>query len=68
LRFAAAAHLCFVEIALAPVRRGVAVVLVDTLPRLEHFALPARARILDALVALLTLERAVTPAAPRVVS
>jgi hypothetical protein len=46
------------------------VVLVDTLPRLEHFALPARARILDALVALLTQERerAVTPAAPGVLS
>ena len=63
-RFAAAARLAFVEIALAPVRRGLAVVLVDTLSRLEHFALPARARILDALVALLTPERAVTPAAP----
>jgi hypothetical protein len=33
------------EIALAPVRRGLAVVLVDTLPRLDA-ALPARARIL----------------------
>jgi hypothetical protein len=67
-RFAAAAHLAFVEVALAPVRRGLAVVLVDTLPRLEHFSLPARARILDALVALLTAERAVIPAAPRVLS
>jgi hypothetical protein len=67
-RFAAAAHLAFVEIALAPVRRGLAVVLVETLPRLEHFALPARARILDALVALLTAERAVIPAAQRVLS
>ena len=63
LRFAAAAHLAFVEIALAPVRRGLAVVLVNTLPRLEHFALPARDRILDALVALLTPERAVASAA-----
>jgi hypothetical protein len=62
-RFAAAAPLAFVEIALAPVRRGLAVVLVDTLPRLEHFTLPARDRIIDALVALLTPERAVTPAA-----
>jgi hypothetical protein len=55
-RFAAAANLSFVEVALASVRRGLAVVLVDTLPRLEHFALPARARILDALLALLTRE------------
>jgi hypothetical protein len=39
-RFAAAAHLAFVEIALAPVRRGLAVVLVNTLPRLEHFTCP----------------------------
>jgi hypothetical protein len=69
-RFAAAAPLAFVEIALAPVRRGLAVVLVDTLPRLEHFALPARARILDALIVLLTQERerAVAPAAPGVLS
>ena len=67
-RFAAAAHLAFVEIALAPVRRGLAVVLVDPLPRLEHFALPARDRIIDALVALLSPERAVTPAALGVLS
>jgi hypothetical protein len=67
-RFAAAAHLAFVEIALAPVRRGLAVVQVDTLPRLEHFELPARARILDALVALLTTERAVMPAAQGMLS
>jgi hypothetical protein len=67
-RFAAAAHLAFVEVAVAPIRGGFAVVLVDTLPRLEHFALCACARILDALVALLTAERAVIPAAPRVPS
>ena len=66
--FAAAAHLAVVEIALAPVRRGLAVVLVDTLPRLEHFALPARARILDALAALLMQECAVAPTAPMVLS
>ena len=53
LRFAEAAHLAFVEIAVAPVRRGLAVVMVDPLPRLEHFAPANRARILDALVALL---------------
>jgi hypothetical protein len=67
-RFAAAARLAFVEIALAPVGRGLAVVLVDTQPRLEHFALTVRARILDALVALLTPARAVTPAASAVLS
>lgn len=67
-RFAAAAHLAFVEIALAPVRRGLAAVLVNTMPRLEHFAVLTRARILDALVALLTSARAVTPAAPGVLS
>ena len=42
--------------------------MVDPVPRLEHFALATRARILDALVALLTAERAVVPAAPRVLS
>jgi hypothetical protein len=64
--FAAAAGLAFVEIALAPVRRGLAVVLVDPRPRLEHFDGPARARILDAIVALLTQTRAVPPNAPLV--
>lgn len=67
-RFAAAAHLAFVEIALAPVRRGLAVVLVDTLPRLEHFALATRDRIIDALVALLVPQSEITPAAPMVPS
>ena len=67
-RFAAEAHLAFVEVAVAPVRGGLAVVMVDPVPRLEHFALANRARILDALVALLTAERAVVPAAPRVLS
>ncbi len=67
-RFAATANLAFVEIALASVRRGLAVVLVDPLPRLEHFALAARVRILDALVALLTQEGTVPAADPRVLS
>jgi hypothetical protein len=67
-RFAAAADLAFVEIALASVRRGLAVVLVDPLPRLEHFALAARVRILDALVALLTRERMVPATDPPVLS
>ena len=51
-RFAAAARLAFVEIALAPVRRGTAVVLVEPQPQLEHFTEGARSRILDALAAL----------------
>ena len=61
--FAAAARLGFVEMALARVRRGLAVVLVDPVPRLEHFGWPARDRILDALVALLAQETTPTVAA-----
>ena len=69
LRFAAEAGLTFVEIALASIRRGLAVVMVDTMPRLEHFALPTGARILDSLVALLASEASVVvPAAPRVLT
>ena len=68
LRFAAKAHLAFVEIAVAPIRGGLAVVMVDPVPRLEHFAPANRARIADALVALLTAERAVIPVAPSVPS
>jgi hypothetical protein len=57
LDLAAAAGLDFVEIATAPVRDGPAVVLVDPLPRLEHFGTPARARILSTLTDLLIAER-----------
>ena len=67
-RFAAAARLTFVEIALAAVRRGLAVVFVEPRPRLEQFDEPARARILDALAAELTQSRAVAPHAPLVLS
>ena len=63
-----AARLSFVEIALAPVRGGLAVVLVDPRPRLEHFGVPARARILDALVALLAPEKVGAHDAPRVLA
>jgi hypothetical protein len=52
-RFAAAAGLTFVEIGLAPVRAGPAVVLVEPRPRLERFAKDARERVLDALAARL---------------
>ena len=43
-RFAAATALTFVEIAIAPVRGGRAVVLVEPRPRLERFTVRRRAR------------------------
>lgn len=52
-RFARTAGLDFVEIGLARVEAGLAVVHVDPLPRLEHFAEKAQGRILDALTDLL---------------
>jgi hypothetical protein len=67
-RFAASARLTFVEIALAAVRRGLAVVFVEPRPGLEQFDEPARARILDALAAALTQSRVATPQAPLVLS
>jgi hypothetical protein len=53
-RFAAAAALAFVEIAVAPVRGAPVVVQVEPRPRLERYGEPARARIVAALVAQLT--------------
>jgi hypothetical protein len=53
-RFAAAAALTFVEIAIAPVRGEPAVVLVEPRPRLERYGERARARIVATLLALLT--------------
>jgi hypothetical protein len=53
LRFAAEAGLQFVALAVAPVHRGLGVVLVDPLPQLESFEPPTRERILDAVAALL---------------
>jgi len=53
-RFAAAAALTFVEIAIAPVRGEPTVVLVEPRPRLERYREPARTRIVAALVAALT--------------
>lgn len=67
-RFASAAGLTFVEIGIAPIRRGLAVVFVDPRPRLEQFNEPACAQILDALVAQLTRSRAAAPHAPLVLS
>jgi hypothetical protein len=58
LRFAETAGLAFVEVAVAPVRRGPAVVSVDPLVRLDHFRAPTRERILDLLVDLLIGEAA----------
>jgi hypothetical protein len=57
LRLAQAAGLDFLEIAVAPVRRGLAVVLVDQFVQLDHFNTQARERILDALVDLLAGEK-----------
>jgi hypothetical protein len=52
-RLATEAGLDFVEIAVASLRHGLGVVMVDPMPVLEHFAAPTRHRILDALTALL---------------
>jgi hypothetical protein len=54
LRLAGIAGLAFLEVAVAPVRRGMVVVLVDPLPALDRFRRKARDRILDALVGVLT--------------
>ncbi len=53
LRLADEAGLDFLEVAVAPVRRGPAVVLVEPRPRLEHFTDATQAAILDALADLL---------------
>lgn len=53
LRFASSAGLEFVEIGLARVQAGIAVVHVEQLPRLERFSEHARSRILDGLIDLL---------------
>jgi hypothetical protein len=59
--FAATAGLTFVEIGVAPVRAGPAVVLVESRPQLERFSAGARERVLDALAA--RLAPAVAPVA-----
>lgn len=61
LRFARAAGLAFVEIALGEVRTGPAVVHVDPLPKLEHFERAAQRRIVDALAEVLAGQPAVAP-------
>lgn len=54
LRFASETGLDFLEVATAPLRHGAAVVLVEPVPRLDHFDPAARAKILDTLTSLLT--------------
>ncbi len=54
LRLAAEAGLDFLEVATAPLRQGPAVVLVEPLPRLDHFGPAARTTILDTLTDLLS--------------
>jgi hypothetical protein len=58
LRLAEAAELDVIEVAVASVRRGPAVVLVEPLVRLDHFRAPTRELILDAHVDVLTGETA----------
>lgn len=53
LHFARLIGLEFVELGLAPVHGGVAVVHVEVLPRLEHFSPDAQSEILDGLVTVL---------------
>lgn len=53
VQFARCANLGFVEIAVAEVRTGLAVVHVDPVPMLEHFSSAASIRIVDALTDLL---------------
>jgi hypothetical protein len=60
-RFTAAAGLTFVEIGLAPVSAGPAVVMVEPRPQLERFTGRARERVLDALA--VRLAPAVAPVA-----
>jgi hypothetical protein len=57
-RFATAAALTFVEIAIAPVNGEPVVVLVEPRPRLERYGERARVRIVAALVAALTRDTA----------
>ena len=62
-RLAAASGLDFLEVVTAPFRGNLGVVMVEPMPVLEHFAPLSRARILDALTALL----APTASAPETV-
>ena len=61
LRLADEAGLAFLEVAAAPIQCGSAVVLVNPLPRLDHFASATQAKILDTLTGLLIQGPAVAP-------
>jgi hypothetical protein len=63
-RLAAATRLDFLEVVTARLRCGLGVVMVEPMPVLEHFGTPTRARILDALTALLAPVAAEPEAVP----
>jgi hypothetical protein len=63
-RLAAASGLDFLEVVTAPFRGSLGVVMVEPMPVLEHFAPRSRARILDALTALLVPAAAGPEAVP----
>jgi hypothetical protein len=52
-RLAAAASLEFLQVAMAPLRSGIGIVMIEPMPVLEHFAAATIDLILDALTALL---------------
>jgi hypothetical protein len=56
VRFAEAAGMAFVELALAPTPQGISVVRVEPHANLEHFGEAARKRIVEGIVHLLTAE------------
>lgn len=56
VRFAEAAGIAFVELALAPTPQGISIVRVEPHANLEHFGEAARHRIVEAIVDLLTAE------------
>lgn len=53
-RFAAAANLAFVELALAPTSEGIGVIAVEPTPHFERFGTSARQKIVEGIVQLLT--------------
>jgi hypothetical protein len=55
-RFATAAGLAFVELALAAASRGICVIAVEPFPRAEHFDEATRQRIVEGLARALTVE------------
>ena len=53
-RFAAAARLAFVELAVAPTDEGMCVVIVEPRPKLEHFSPASQQEMVEEIVSLLT--------------